>query len=169
MALQYLKEVDLITTQRLESLGGGGRSTQPSASSSDLVRRPTVPVAPSPSMPLDFATSPPRVRGPKGQSHAPTSDRLGFDSVLSFFSWIGGLCRSIFRSRTSFSTFLKSTLHLHRPSRSDLNSLLRARQGPSFPCLFPTLRLSCHFLQTSAHVHVGASCTSPSSMSPAWL
>ena len=66
---------------------------------------------------------------PKPESHLPTRPppglprsgaslrSFGFETQVSFATWVSGLLRSILRTRTDFSAFLLSTLHLPRLSR----------------------------------------------------
>ena len=57
-------------------------------------------------------------RPPPGLSAKPgLGTSLDFSTEVSFATWAGGLLRAVLRTRTPFAAFLRSTLHLPRPSR----------------------------------------------------
>ena len=56
-------------------------------------------------------------RPPPGLGRSGAARAFGFDLKVSFASWVGGLLRAVLRTRTAFSSFLRSTLHLPRLPR----------------------------------------------------
>ena len=64
---------------------------------------------------------------------------LGFSTQVSFASWSSGLLRSILRTRTTFASFLKSTLHLPRLAKPAPLS------GVVFPLPLPAVGVFARF------------------------
>ena len=114
-ALQYLKEVDLITTRRLESLGF---FKGPSCVSRRGKRGSGKQAKKATEVPEEAPTGRSQVtcsRPPPGLLRPVSS--LGFDTNVCFSSWVSGLLRAVLRTRTPFSAFLLATLHLPRLAR----------------------------------------------------
>ena len=93
----------------------------------------------------------------------PSASTCGFESVVGFASWVSGLLRAVLRTRTPFSAFLLSTLHLPRLSRPAPPS------GVIFPVPFLLLVFSPASLWIAAHEFGDASCISVSFTSFVWL
>ena len=122
-ALQFLKEVDLIATRRLETLGQQPRSSPPAAAAEQNPADSQPPPKRPPRFPraemqcqVKFCSRPPPGLGVRDGALSSSQEPLSFATRVSFASWVGGLLRAVLRTRTPFSLFLKSTLHLPRPA-----------------------------------------------------
>ena len=65
---------------------------------------------------VKFCSRPPPGLGVRDGALSSSQEPLSFATRVSFASWVGGLLRAVLRTRTPFSLFLNSTLHLPRPA-----------------------------------------------------
>ena len=144
-ALQFLKEVDLINARRLETLGQQPRSSPPAAAAEQNPADSHPPPKHPPRFPRKPKSNAKRSSalalllglGVRDGALSSSQEPLSFTTRVSFASWVGGLLQAVLGTRTPFSLFLKSTLHLPRPAGPAQPS----RVGSSV--IFPLPMLTC--------------------------